>query len=60
MAQNPTTPPPEVISVPSSTIGPNTQDTLNYQQQVDNYTGPSLITGHSRTDNEVMSPRPVE
>eukprot|EP00971_Amphidinium_carterae_P168776 3343912-Amphidinium_carterae.1 len=60
MAQNPPTPPTEVISVPSSTVSPNTQDTLNYQQQVENYTGPSLITGQSRTDHEVMSPRPVE
>eukprot|EP00971_Amphidinium_carterae_P002071 40936-Amphidinium_carterae.1 len=48
MAQNqaktPTIPPNKVISVASSTVGPNTQDTPNYQQQVENYTGPSLIT----------------
>eukprot|EP00971_Amphidinium_carterae_P192270 3814970-Amphidinium_carterae.1 len=61
MAQNPTIPPTEVISVPSSTVGPpNTQDTLNYQQQVENYTGPSLIHEHSRTEHEVMSPRPED
>eukprot|EP00971_Amphidinium_carterae_P120266 2382878-Amphidinium_carterae.1 len=51
MAQNPNQCPSDVISVPSSTVGPNTQETLNYQR-VENYTGPPIIHGSPRPDNE--------
>eukprot|EP00971_Amphidinium_carterae_P073944 1462156-Amphidinium_carterae.1 len=49
MAQTPNQPLPDVVSVPSSTVGPNTHDTLPYQQQIENYSGPSLIHGNPRS-----------
>eukprot|EP00971_Amphidinium_carterae_P123758 2451134-Amphidinium_carterae.1 len=52
MAQTPNQRPIDIISVPSSTVGPNTQETLNYQHQVENYSGPPIIHGSPRPDNE--------
>eukprot|EP00971_Amphidinium_carterae_P236962 4702929-Amphidinium_carterae.1 len=51
MAQTPNQP-TDVVSVPSSTVGPNTQDTLPYQQQIENYSGPSLVHGNARSVHE--------
>eukprot|EP00971_Amphidinium_carterae_P145653 2886575-Amphidinium_carterae.1 len=58
MAQTPNQPPIDLVSVPSSTVGPNTQDTLPFQQQIENYNGPSLVHGNARSVHEIMSPNP--
>eukprot|EP00971_Amphidinium_carterae_P088489 1750876-Amphidinium_carterae.1 len=55
MAQNSNLRPNDVISVPSSTVGPKSQKTLNYQQQVENYTGPPIIHGSSRPKDDTIS-----
>eukprot|EP00971_Amphidinium_carterae_P245331 4872067-Amphidinium_carterae.1 len=60
MAQNPQQQVIDLVSVPSSTVGPNTQETLSFVQQIENYTGPPIIHGSPRSVHEVMSPRPVE
>eukprot|EP00971_Amphidinium_carterae_P186751 3707025-Amphidinium_carterae.1 len=58
MAQTPNQTPIDIVSVPSSTVGPNTQETLPYQQQIENYSGPPIIHGSPRSVHEVMSPKP--
>eukprot|EP00971_Amphidinium_carterae_P194787 3865227-Amphidinium_carterae.1 len=55
MAQPPSPRPTDVISIASSTVGPNTLDILPFQQQIENYSGPSLIHGGI---HEVVSPSP--
>eukprot|EP00971_Amphidinium_carterae_P218685 4340819-Amphidinium_carterae.1 len=56
MAQTPTQPPMDVVSVPCSTVGPNNQDILPFQQQIENYSGPLLVQGNARSVHEVISP----
>eukprot|EP00971_Amphidinium_carterae_P293921 5835260-Amphidinium_carterae.1 len=62
MAQPPTPPMIDLTSIPSSNVGTSTQETLPFQQQIENYrlvySGPSLIHGNARSVHEVMSPRP--
>eukprot|EP00971_Amphidinium_carterae_P262340 5203678-Amphidinium_carterae.1 len=58
MAQPPTPPMIDLTSIPSSTLGTSTQETLPFQQQIENYSGPSLIHGNARSVHEVMSPNP--
>eukprot|EP00971_Amphidinium_carterae_P234073 4644864-Amphidinium_carterae.1 len=55
MAQTPNQPPIDLVSVPSSTVGPNTQNTLPFQQQIENYNGPSLIHGNARSVHECLA-----
>eukprot|EP00971_Amphidinium_carterae_P176966 3508858-Amphidinium_carterae.1 len=61
MAQTPTQPPIDLVSVPSLTVGTNTQETLPFQQQIENYSGPSLVHGNpcSVHDREALKQQDV-